>query len=132
MSTIPLETELSSLYALFDVNGDGAITPDEVEQVLSSMSGIIAEQEAKVLRKFIESQGAVTREDFLHWANKQPGLGTHQLLRDLFHLVDTDGNGWLNHDELSTMVSLLGSPEASIDSQELARRMSKSRGCSSE
>ena len=125
MSTIPLETELSSLYALFDVNGDGAITPAEVEQVLSSMSGIIAEQEAKVLRKFIESQGAVTREDFLHWANKQPGLGTHQLLRDLFHLVDTDGNGWLNHDELSTMVSLLGTPEASIDSQELLERLDR-------
>ena len=78
MSIIPLETELSSLYALFDINGDGAITPTEVEQVLTSMSGIIAEQEAKALRQFMDSQGDVSREDFLRWASKQPGLGTHQ------------------------------------------------------
>ena len=44
MATITLETELSSLYALFDVNGDGSITPTEVEQVLGSMEGIISEQ----------------------------------------------------------------------------------------
>ena len=125
MSIIPLETELSSLYALFDINGDGAITPTEVEQVLTSMSGIIAEQEAKALRQFMDSQGDVSREDFLRWASKQPGLGTHQLLRDLFQLVDTDGSGWLSHDELSLMVSLLGTPEASIDSQELLERLDR-------
>ena len=66
MATISLETELSSLYALFDVNGDGAITPTEVEQVLSSMAGIISEQEAKALRQLMDSQGAVSREGFLH------------------------------------------------------------------
>ena len=68
MSTIPLETELSSLYSLFDVSGDGdgAITPTEVEQVLSSMAGIISEQEAKALRQLMDSQGAVSREGFLH------------------------------------------------------------------
>ena len=47
MLTISLESELSTLFSLFDVNRDGAITPNEVEQVLNSMSGIIAEQEAK-------------------------------------------------------------------------------------
>ena len=75
MSIIPLENELSSLFSLFEVNGDGAITPTEVEQVLTSMAGIIAEQEAKALRQFMDSQGDVSREDFLSWASKQPGLG---------------------------------------------------------
>jgi arginase len=55
----------------------------------------------------------------LDWAKKQPGLETYQLLRDLFQLVDTDGSGWLSHDELSTMVSLLVTPEASVDTQKL-------------
>ena len=70
MSTISLESELSTLFSLFDVNGDGAITPTEVEQVLSSMAGIISEQEAKALRQLMDSQGAVRREGFLHWAEK--------------------------------------------------------------
>ena len=86
MALNSLETELSSLYALFDVNGDGCITPTEVEQVLSSMEGIISEQEAKALRQLMDSEGAVSRESFLHWAQNQPGLGTHQLLRDLLEL----------------------------------------------
>ena len=119
MSTISLESELSTLFSLFDVNGDGAITPNEVEKVLNTMSGIIAEQEAQALRQLMNSQGAVSREGFLGWAKKQPGLETYQLLRDLFQLVDTDGNGWLSHDELSTMVSLLVTPEASVDTQKL-------------
>ncbi|MDB4336139.1 arginase family protein [Synechococcus sp. AH-603-M21] len=119
MSTISLESELSTLFSLFDVNGDGAITPNEVEQVLNTMSGIIAEQEAQALRQLMNSQGAVSREGFLDWAKKQPGLETYQLLRDLFQLVDTDGSGWLSHDELSTMVSLLVTPEASVDTQKL-------------
>ena len=74
MLTISLESELSTLFSLFDVNGDGAITPNEVEQVLNSMSGIIAEQEAQALRQLMNSQGAVSREGFLGWAKKQPGL----------------------------------------------------------
>ena len=125
MSTISLESELSTLFSLFDVNGDGAITPTEVEQVLTSMAGIISEQEAKALRQLMDSQGVVSREAFLGWAEKQPGLGTHQLLRDLFQLVDTDRNGWLNHNELSTMVSLFITPEASIDTQELLKTLDR-------
>ena len=46
-------------------------------------------------------------------------------MRDLFQLVDTDGSGWLSHDELSLIVSLLGTPEASIDSQELLERLDR-------
>ncbi|QNI88752.1 hypothetical protein SynROS8604_02121 [Synechococcus sp. ROS8604] len=43
--------------------------------MLTSMAGIIAEQEAKALRQFMDSPSDVSREDFLSWASKQPGLG---------------------------------------------------------
>ena len=45
--------ELSALFGLFDVNGDGAITAAEVEQVLSAFGGIIAAEEAAALRALI-------------------------------------------------------------------------------
>ena len=38
--------ELSSLFAQFEVNGDGSITAQEVEQVLTSMAAVIAPEEA--------------------------------------------------------------------------------------
>ncbi|MFL2513366.1 MAG: arginase family protein [Synechococcus sp.] len=126
MSTISLESELSTLFSLFDVNGDGAITPNEVEQVLTSMSGIIAEQEAQALRQLMDSQGAVSREGFLSWSLKQPKLGIHQLLRDIFQLVDTDSNGCLDYDELSIILSLLIAPDASIDLQTLLEQLDRS------
>ncbi|MEJ6584565.1 MAG: arginase family protein [Synechococcus sp. ChBW.bin.23] len=126
MSTIPLKSELSSLYSLFDVNGDGVITPNEVEQVLNSMSGIIAEQEAQALRQLMNDQGSMSREEFLSWALKQPKLGTHQLLRDIFQLVDTDSNGYLDYDELSIILSLLIAPDASIDLQKLLEQLDRS------
>ena len=125
MAMNSLETELSSLYALFDVNGDGCITPTEVEQVLSSMEGIISEQEAKALRQLMDSEGAVSRESFLHWAQNQPGLGTHQLLRDLFQLVDTDGSGSLSVDELSVMLSLLITSEGSVETDALLKQLDR-------
>ena len=96
MTTTPLlMNELSSLFAQFEVNGDGSITAQEVEQVLTSMAAVIAPEEADALRQLLHEQKIIRRDDFLQWAQHQPKLGRHQLLRDLFDLVDADHNGWL-------------------------------------
>ncbi|MFZ9849801.1 MAG: arginase family protein [Vulcanococcus sp.] len=102
--------ELSALFDRFDVNGDGAITAPEVEQVLSAFGGSIAAEEAVALRALISAKGAVSRGAFLDWAQQQPGLEVHQILRDLFQLIDTDTSGWLSREELAVMLSLLQSP----------------------
>ena len=107
MLTPLLEEALSSLYSLFDVNGEGSITPTEVEQVLASMATLIAPAEAAALRNLMHLEGSVSRDKFLRWAQHQPELGTHQLLRDVFQLVDTDSSGWLSQTEISRMLSLL-------------------------
>ena len=126
MTTKPLLTnELSSLYALFDINGDGLITAHEVEQVLTSMASIIAPEEGDALRQLMRDQCSVSRDDFLNWAQRQPKLGRHQLLRDLFVLVDTDHNGLLCRDELSSMMSMLFSEKSAKDSQKLAERLDR-------
>ena len=70
MTTTPLlSNELSSLYALFDINGDGLITEHEVEQVLASMASIIAPEEADALRQLMSEQRSITRDNFLNWAH---------------------------------------------------------------
>jgi len=126
MTATPLLTnELSSLYALFDVNGDGLITAHEVEQVLTSMASIIAPGEADALRQLMLDQPSMSRDDFLNWAQHQPMLGRHQLLRDLFVLVDADHNGWLCPDELSSMMNLLFSANSANDSKTLAAQLDR-------
>jgi Ca2+-binding EF-hand superfamily protein len=87
--------ELSSILSLFDVNGDGFITSKELEQVFASMADILANDEMLLLDSLMQNNGLVSRDEFLEWAQKQPELGPYQLLRDIFKLIDTDGNGSL-------------------------------------
>ena len=124
-STSPLAEEHASLFGLFDTNGDGVITPAEVEQVLTALAGVIAPAEAEALRRLMDTHGAVSRAEFLLWAKQQPGLGTHQLLRDLFQLIDADGSGCLSCDELAVMLALLLPPEAPLGAQELLDRLDR-------
>ena len=124
MAAVALQ-ELSALFDLFDVNGDGTITALEVEQVLSAFGGIVAAEEAAALRALIAAEGAVSRAAFLDWAQLQPGLEVHQILRDLFQLIDTDASGWLSRDELAVMLSLLQSPDdgAALSAEALLQRL---------
>ena len=119
--------ELGHLFSLFDRNGDGEITPAEVEQVLMALGGILAPEEISSLRALVQAQGALSRDTFLGWAQQQPGLETHQVLRDLFLLIDTDGNGALSREELTVMLSLVqSSPEASpVSGEELLQRLDR-------
>jgi hypothetical protein len=79
----------------------------EVEQVSMALAGILSTAEIDALRRLTGSRGAVSRTEFLLWAAQQPGLGIHQLLRDVFELIDADGSGWLSLDEFAVMTSLL-------------------------
>ena len=126
MTTTPLlMNELSSLFAQFEVNGDGSITAQEVEQVLTSMAAVIAPEEADALRQLLHEQKIIRRDDFLQWAQQQPKLGRHQLLRDLFDLVDADHNGWLSREELDRMMRMLCSAKSPHDAQTLTTQLDR-------
>ena len=126
MTSKPLLTsELSSLYALFDINGDGSITATEVEHVLTAMAPIITWAEADALRRLMRDLGTIKGDDFLAWARHQPELGTQQVLRDLFHLLDADRNGWLCREELSWMLRMLFPDSSANDAQRLAAQLDR-------
>ena len=126
MTSKPLLTsELSSLYALFDINGDGSITATEVEHVLTAMAPIITPAEADALRQLMRDQRSIHRDDFLAWARHQPELGTQQVLRDLFDLLDADRNGWLCREELSWMLRMLFPTNSANDAQRLAAQLDR-------
>jgi hypothetical protein len=71
----------------------------------------------------MQGQDAVDLPAFLQWARQQPCLETHQLLRELFQLVDTDDSGWLSCDELGVMLALLLPEGAASGAQELLERL---------
>ncbi len=99
--------DLAGLFSLFDSSGDGRITTAEVDEALRAMAGIISPDAAVALRQRLGGTGSLTQEEFLAWAKGQPALETHHVLRELFALIDSDGNGWLSPEELSVMAALL-------------------------
>jgi arginase len=121
------EQEISSLFALFDLNADGEITPEEVEQVLIAFRGILAPEEAVALRKLVNDQGVVSQALLMQWATQLPGLETEQILRDLFALIDRDASGSLSRDELAVMLSLLqpSSNSSTPNSEALLHRLDR-------
>jgi len=105
--SVSAEQELSSLFDQFDLNSDGEITPEEVEQVLMVFQGILVPEAAAALRTLVHTKGVVSRAAFLHWAQQQPGLQSDQILQYLFLLIDSDDSGWFSRDELAVLLSLL-------------------------
>jgi arginase len=99
--------DLQRLFSLFDANGDGSITVAEVEQVLHAMAGILSPAGASALREQLAAGGSLGLQGFLDWAQTQPGFEAHYVLRELFALIDADGNGWLSPEELSVVAELL-------------------------
>ena len=121
------EQEISSLFALFDLNADGEITPEEVEQVLIAFRGILAPEEAVALRKLVNDQGVVSQALLMQWATQLPGLETDQILRELFALIDSNASGSLSRDELALMLSLLqpSSNSSTPNSEALLHRLDR-------
>jgi arginase len=125
--SLSAEQEICRLFALFDLNADGEITSEEVEQVLVAFREILALEDAAALRALVKDQGVLSRAVFVHWASQLPGLETHQILQDLFVLIDRDASGSVSRDELGLMLSLLQpSMNSSAPSgDELLRRLDR-------
>ncbi|MEI7667248.1 MAG: arginase family protein [Synechococcaceae cyanobacterium ELA263] len=125
--SLPAEQEISSLFALFDLNADGEISPEEVEQVLIAFRGVHAPEEAAKLRALVNDQGVVSQAEFVHWAYQLPGLETDQILRELFALIDSNASGSLSRDELALMLSLLQPSinTSTPNSEELLHRLDR-------
>jgi len=103
-----LADQLADLFRLFDADGDGRITTLELERALANLQAVIPLDAATQLRELAGRQGDLAADQFRDWALQQSGFELLTCLRDLFVLLDRDGNGRLGPREIAVMLRLLG------------------------
>merc|ERR1712070_340012 len=96
---------------MFDLNGDGTIELDELQQVMRKLGQNPSEQELKEMISTVDDNGdfEIDFAEFLmlmksRIADRDPD----KELRDAFKVFDTDNNGSIDKKELKRLLKKLG------------------------
>merc|ERR1712012_549843 len=97
------ETELREAFKLFDADGDGMISADELKTLITKVGGEMADAEAKALIHAAGKDG----NDFEEFAQLWTALhGAEEgKMRDEFAKMDTDKSGYITKDEKVAVIS---------------------------
>jgi len=114
--------EFASVFRLFDGDGDGRISRPEVERALGALAEVLEPADGDDLLALVEQQGELDRASFLAWARQRPSLELGRHLRQVFALVDNDGNGSLSSDEWALMLAVLNPSMSREQADALLRR----------
>ncbi|CAN6924979.1 unnamed protein product, partial [Brassica oleracea] len=103
--------EFKEAFCLFDKDGDGCITADELATVIRSLDQNPTEQELQDMINEIDSDGNGTIEfsEFLNlMANKIQETDADEELKEAFKVFDKDQNGYISASELRHVMINLG------------------------
>merc|ERR1712154_249834 len=102
------ETELQEAFKLFDMDGDGMITKDELRKLVEKVGGSMTEGEAKGLIHQADKDGneSIDFSEFskLRAAIKGEGEGEKEIRKE-FSKLDADNSGFITKDEMMTVIT---------------------------
>ncbi|XP_073134384.1 uncharacterized protein [Henckelia pumila] len=93
---------LRQAFGLFDINGDGSITIEELGSVLRSLYPNLTEDELRDMIHEVDTDGNGTIE-FPEFVNLME-MDADDDLREAFNLFDKDKNGYISADELQQVI----------------------------
>ncbi|OWF35080.1 Calmodulin [Mizuhopecten yessoensis] len=102
--------ELHDTFCVFDKNGDGMITADELGTVLFKLG---QRPSANVLNGLMRSvdvdrSGSIDFEEFLEIFTRKLSIDPEKELHEVFEVFDNDKDGGICPDELYTVLQKLG------------------------
>ncbi|GFR92474.1 calmodulin [Elysia marginata] len=103
--------EFKEAFSLFDKDGDGTITTQELGVVMRSLGQNPTEAELRDMVNEVDADGNGTIEftEFLTMmAKKMKESDTEEEIRDAFRVFDKDGNGFISAAELRHVMTNLG------------------------
>ena len=108
------KTELKKAFCVFDSDGDGSITGQELQKVLLSLGVKASLPEVKKMMNNVDrdQNGTIDFEEFCNYM--LPILERHETdeqIRQMFKKFDADGNGYIDELELKECLEkLMGKP----------------------
>jgi len=102
------EQELAEAFKLFDSDGDGIITSEELRALIEKVGGTMTEGEAVALIHKADKDGnkGIDQSEFAELWNALHGGGEAEAkIREEFSKLDTDKSGYISKDEMLTVIS---------------------------
>ncbi|CAL9145723.1 calmodulin-like protein 11 [Musa acuminata AAA Group] len=104
-------SEFQEAFCLFDKDGDGCITIDELATAIGSLGQNPTEEELKdmIMEVDINGNGTIEFTEFLNlMARKMKETDAEEELREAFKVFDKDQNGYISASELRNVMINLG------------------------
>ena len=99
--------EVRQMFLDLDTNNDGFLTLDELQAGFTAIAQMFQMQEVDVERMMkacdANGDGRIDYTEFIAAAFEKDLLLTKENLRDVFALLDVDGNGTVTKEELKTI-----------------------------
>ncbi|XP_037927401.1 calmodulin-A-like [Teleopsis dalmanni] len=103
--------ELREAFHIIDQDGDGRITPRELENVMRVVGQFPTESEILVMINHFDTtgNGMIDFNDFVAMMSTEMRASDLEAeTREAFNILDFDGNGYIAHEELKYVIANLG------------------------
>ena len=101
--------EFKEVFNLFDTDGDGSLTREELTSAMRSLGLNPTDEEVKaiIVKTDADMSGTIELPEFTEWVAKKVNLTSQDDLRKIFSLIDLDGNGFISADEFRQLLDSL-------------------------
>lgn len=116
--------EFKEAFSLFDKDGDGCITTQELGTVMRSLGQNPTEAELQSMVNEIDKDGNGTVDfpEFLGMmSRKMKDTDSEEEIREAFRVFDKDGNGYVSAAELRHVMTRLGEKLSDEEVEEMIR-----------
>ena len=116
--------DIKDAFTMFDKNGDGCITTQELGTVMRTLGQDPTEEELQDMINEVDQDGSGSIEypEFQTlMARKLKDTDSHEELLEVFKVFDRDGNGYITKQELIQVMTNLGEKMCDEEIEEMVR-----------